>query len=68
MKRCLVYPLLAIALTLNAQAKDKDKDKYENKYDGPVATVPDNGATAMLLGLGIIAIALMHRRKRLRLN
>jgi hypothetical protein len=65
MKRCLAYALLAIALTLSAQAKDKDKyeDKYENKYEGPVATVPDNGGTATLLGLGIIAIALMHRKK-----
>ena len=45
---------------MNAQAKDKEKykDKYENKYEGPVAAVPDNGSTAVLLGVGLLALAI----------
>jgi hypothetical protein len=59
MKKYVACALVAVALALNTQAKDKDKEKYA----GPVTTVPDNGGTAVLLGLGIVAIALMHRKK-----
>jgi hypothetical protein len=65
MKRCLAYALIAIALTLNAQAKDKEKykDKYENIYEGPVAAVPDNGSTGVLLGVGLLALAIASRHR-----
>jgi len=36
----------------------KDKDKY----NGPVASVPDHGSTAMLLGTAILALSITSRR------
>ena len=46
MKKFLTCALLAFALALNAQAKDKDKEKYkdEDKYNGPVVSVPITAA------------------------
>ena len=58
MKKYLVCALVAVALALNAQAKDKDKYK---DYNGPVASVPDNGSTAVLLGVGLLALAIASR-------
>jgi hypothetical protein len=61
MKRYLACALVAVALALNAQARDKYKD-----YNGPVASVPDNGSTAILLGAGFLALALASRRFAVR--
>jgi VPDSG-CTERM motif len=69
MKKYLVWALVAFALALNAQAKDKDKYKYGDKdreYNGPVATVPDNGSTALLLGTALLALAFASRRLPIR--
>ena len=58
MKKYLACTLLAIALTLNAEAKKDDN----NNNDDPVS-VPDNGSTVVLLGLGVVALAAFHRNK-----
>jgi len=61
MKKYLICALVAFALALNAQAKDKEKEKEKN-YNGPVATVPDNGSTVLLLGTALLALAVASRR------
>ena len=59
MKKYLACVLLAFALTLNAEAEPKENDKDKKKE---VVAVPDNGSTAVLLGLSLIAIAWAGRR------
>ena len=61
MKKYLACTLLAIALTLNAEAVFFDPDPDDEPP--PAASVPDNGSTAVLLGLGVVAIAAFHRKK-----
>jgi VPDSG-CTERM exosortase interaction domain len=74
MKRYLICPLAAVALIINAEAapKDKSKDKPtvleilkekdKGKYNGPVASVPDSGSTALLLGTSLLALGVARRR------
>ena len=63
-----------IELDLNAEARPKDqekssdpilevpKDKNKEKYAGPVASVPDSGSTALLLGTSLLALGVAARR------
>jgi protein with PEP-CTERM/exosortase system signal len=62
MKRYLICALAAVALALNASAKDKDKEKDKDKYEGLVATVPDAGNTALLLGTALLVFGVASRR------
>ncbi|HEY5811738.1 MAG TPA: VPDSG-CTERM sorting domain-containing protein, partial [Terrimicrobiaceae bacterium] len=59
MKKYLACALLAIGLTLNAEAGIIITDPPPP----PPVTVPDNGNTAVLLGLGILTLAALYRRK-----
>ena len=73
MKKYLACVLLAIALTLNADAAGVNQGNGSNGSNGsngngsngnnPPVSVPDNGSTVVLLGLGVTAIALMNRKK-----
>ncbi|HEY5742826.1 MAG TPA: VPDSG-CTERM sorting domain-containing protein [Terrimicrobiaceae bacterium] len=58
MKKYLACALLAIGLTLNAEAGIINPPPTP-----PPVTVPDNGNTAVLLGLGILTLAALYRRK-----
>ena len=63
-----------IELALNAEARPKDrekssdpilevpKDKNQEKYAGPVASVPDSGSTALLLGTSLLFLGVASRR------
>jgi VPDSG-CTERM motif len=72
MKRYVLCALAAVALAVNAEAvpKDKDKppvvevskDKDKDNYNGPVASVPDNGNTVLLLGTAVLALGIASRR------
>ena len=74
MKLYLICPLAAVALIINAEAapKDKNKDKPtvleilkekdKGKYTGPVASVPDSGSTAVLLGTSLFVLGVARRR------
>jgi hypothetical protein len=70
MKRYVLCAPAAVALAVNAEAVPKDKppvvevpkDKDKDKYNGPVASVPDNGNTALLLGTAVLALGIASRR------
>jgi protein with PEP-CTERM/exosortase system signal len=63
-----------IELDLNAEAGPKDKemsnnpivevsnDQNKEKYAGPVASVPDNGSTVLLLGTAVLVLAIANGR------
>jgi hypothetical protein len=59
MKKCLASALLAIGLILNVQAQQR----VPNDPTTTVRAVPDNGSTAVLLGVGLVALALASRRR-----
>jgi hypothetical protein len=60
MKKYLACALLAIGLTLSVEAQTT----YTTNgwVPPPPVTVPDNGSTAVLLGAGLAALALVSRR------
>jgi hypothetical protein len=65
-----------IEMALNNEVDPKDKEKSgdqvaevakdEDKYNGPVASVPDHGSTALLLGTAILVLGLANRRFSIR--
>ena len=65
-----------IEMALNNEVDPKDKEKSgdqvaevakdEDKYNGPVASVPDHGSTALLLGTAILVLGLASRRFSIR--
>ena len=62
MKKFLACALLAIGLTLNVNAQVETPPA-----GGPgvkVPSVPDNGTTAVLLGLSAVALVAFHRRTK----
>jgi hypothetical protein len=70
MEKFVACALLAFTLALHAEAKDKDKpeDKYkdQDKYNGPVVSVRDNGNTVLLLETAVLVLGLASRRMAIR--
>jgi hypothetical protein len=70
MKKFVTCALLAFALALHAEAKndkpDEKPDKDKDKYSGPVASVPDNGSTIILLGTAILVLGIAGRHFAIR--
>jgi VPDSG-CTERM motif len=63
MKRYVLCAFAVLALALNAQAEPKDKDKDKPPKDKDVVYyVPDNGSTALLLGMSLLALGVTSRR------
>ena len=60
MKKCLASALLALGLILDVQAQRVPNPDPTTT----VRAVLDNGSTAVLLGVGLGALALAHRRRR----
>jgi hypothetical protein len=59
MKKYLACTLLAIGLTLNVEAVLIPPPDPET----PPVAVPDNGSTAVLLGLGVLTLAALYRKR-----
>jgi hypothetical protein len=57
MKKYLASALLALGLILNVEAQTYTTTTYIKP-----APVPDNGSTAVLLGVGLLGLALASRR------
>ena len=60
MKKYLAAALLAVGLIMNVQAQTYTRPVTYTR----VVSVPDSGSTAMLLGIGLAALALATRRRR----
>ena len=63
MKKFLACAVLALTLAFNVNAFAQRVPNGGGSTPR-VVSVPDNGSTAMLLGLGVLALAAFHRRKK----
>ena len=65
MKKFLAATLLALGLILNVEAQSYTITSTSAiTYTRPTVSVPDNGSTAVLLGIGLLGLALASRHRR----
>jgi VPDSG-CTERM motif len=63
MKKFLACALLALTLAFNVNAYAQQRPQ-NGGGSTPRVSVPDNGSTAVLLGLSALALVAFHRRKK----
>jgi hypothetical protein len=61
MKKCILSTLLAFTLVCGAYAQQQGQQGQQGQNG--VATVPDTGSTALLLGTGFLALVFASRRR-----
>jgi VPDSG-CTERM motif len=61
MKKCLASALIAFSLVLNVEAQRVPNP--DTTTTQRAVSVPDNGSTGVLLGVGLVALAFASRRR-----